>query len=331
LKRRRERARDSEGKAMKGFKPMGRSMSHGFRYPASMGFTGSTGGVQQVSGYTRRFATGGFVRQDNPREKVEGGIDPGRATVSRSRPSSNLDQQAGGRSPLRPGYRKGGKATLVKGALSKVRDAIRNRGVDPRNTHATLPAESTSAGRKAARTSAVKRAMKGAAANPGVDPQDSHATQAAKFAENAQRRGRDYGSGGGVKKKFAEGGKVGLLKKALESAKKPWSIEAHMEHLRRRDRMDRRIANDPLLKGERRTTPDRRTRTHPVPKEVEDAVTRKMLETFKRRGGAVRYQKGGGVSAEEAKHIAERVVGTHVRYPAPEGHKGFAKIYPARR
>jgi hypothetical protein len=100
---------------MKGFKPMGRGMSQGFRYPANMGFTGSTGGVQQVSGYTRKFATGGFVRQDNPREKVTSGIDPGRATVSRSRPSSNLDQQSGGRSPLRPGYRRGGALSKADG------------------------------------------------------------------------------------------------------------------------------------------------------------------------------------------------------------------------
>jgi hypothetical protein len=186
---------------MKGFKPMGRGMSQGFRYPASMGFTGSTGGVQQVSGYTRKYATGGFVRQDNPREKVKGGMDPGRATVSRSRPSTNLDQEAGGRSALRPGYRRGGKVAVAQGALAGIKKALSTRGVDPRNTHAALPAASTGAGRKASRTAAVKRAMKGAAANPGVNPRDSHGAQAKKFEQNAQRRGRDFRSGGGVKKK----------------------------------------------------------------------------------------------------------------------------------
>jgi hypothetical protein len=185
---------------MKGFKPMGRGMSQGFKYPQSMGFTGSTGSVQQVSGYTRKFATGGFVRQDKPREKVTSGIDPGRATVSRARPSTSLDQQAGGRSPLRPGYRGGGKVSVAQGALAGIKKAMSTRGVDPRNTHAALPAESTGAGRKASRTAAVKRAMKGAAANPGVNPRDSHMTQARKFEQNARRRGRDFRSGGGVKK-----------------------------------------------------------------------------------------------------------------------------------
>jgi hypothetical protein len=247
---------------MKGFKPMGRGMSHGFKYPTNMGFSGSTGTVTSVAGYTRKkFATGGFVRQDNPREKVTSGIDPGRATVSRARPSNNLDQEAGGRSPLRPGYerggvmrkgagqisekegqrmrdaarraarseagvedtnpfsrlrgagqisekeaallrkRDGGKIGVTRGALSSLRSALRNRGVDPRNTHATLAPKSTAAGRKAAVTGSVKRAMKSAASNPGVNPKDSHPTQSAKWQANAQRRGNPgYRKGGGVKK-----------------------------------------------------------------------------------------------------------------------------------
>jgi hypothetical protein len=37
------------------------------------------------------------------------------------------------------------------------------------------------------------------------------------------------------------------------------------------------------------------------------------------------------VTATEAKRIAERTVGEHVRYPAPKGHKGFEKIIAQRR
>jgi hypothetical protein len=320
---------------MKGFKPMGRGMSSGFKFPSGMGFTGSTGAVTNVSGYTRKkFAAGGFVRQDNPREKVESGIDPGRATVSRARPSSNLDQQAGGRSPLRPGYREGGKATVARKAVSGLRGVLR-RGVDPRNTHAALPPTSYAAGRRKSVTTAASRAMKNAAADPGVNPRDSHATQAAKFEANAKRRG--YGGGGGVKKKFAEGGKVGLLKRALAAAgaKKPWTVEGHLEWQRQRDAMDRAADRRAVP----RATLDRRSteRVKPVPKAKEDAVTRAMLEDpewskfAKHAGGTIRYASGGGVSAAEAKRIAESVVGTHVRYPAPKGHKGFEKIYPGRR
>jgi hypothetical protein len=114
---------------MKGFKPTGYGPSSGFKYPARMGFTGSTGNITQVSPYTRRlaksyvqpqkFAEGGFVRQDSPRMKSDVIGDQGSALTKRAKPYNALDQESGGKSPLRPGYKKGGMAKK-RGALMQM-------------------------------------------------------------------------------------------------------------------------------------------------------------------------------------------------------------------
>jgi len=91
---------------MKGFKPSGYGPSAGFKFPASYGFTGSTGAYTNVQPYVRMkpraFKDGGYVS-----EKVG---DAGHALVQRDRPYTNEDQQSGGKTPLRRGFKKGGKA-----------------------------------------------------------------------------------------------------------------------------------------------------------------------------------------------------------------------------
>jgi hypothetical protein len=108
---------------MKGFKPVGPGPSVGFRFPASMGFTGSTGSLTNVSPHVRRkaFANGGFVRQDNPRMTRAVVGDSGSALVRRSTPTTQLDQESGGRSPLRPGFKRGGNARVKKADGGDVR------------------------------------------------------------------------------------------------------------------------------------------------------------------------------------------------------------------
>lgn len=90
---------------MKGFKPSGYGPASGFKFPASMGFTGSTGAYTNVQPYVRRaaraFKDGGYVSQTVG--------DQGHALVQRSRPYTNEDQESGGKSPLRRGFKKGGK------------------------------------------------------------------------------------------------------------------------------------------------------------------------------------------------------------------------------
>lgn len=80
---------------MKGFKSMGKS----FGFPTSAD-TGHSGGSTLVRSYVRakpmpKFAKGGVV---------------GNSAVQRSKPVTEFDSQHGGKGPLAPGYRKGGKA-----------------------------------------------------------------------------------------------------------------------------------------------------------------------------------------------------------------------------
>jgi hypothetical protein len=130
-----------------------------------------------------------------------------------------------------------------------------------------------------------------------------------------------------------------------ERMRGPWTPEGNLEFERRLSQMERRAASPPAPQAaERRTGVERRSseRTKPVKKEIVgfarprtdpdigDTGVLKKLRTWQARG-VVPKKRGGSVSAAEAKRIAERVVGEHVRYPAPKGHKGFEKIYPARR
>ncbi len=101
---------------IKGFRPTGFGTKSGFDFSAKRGFTGSTGSVTSVASYTRRkgYATGGFVKEGY-QPKVEQVGDSGHATVQRSKPTTNLDQESGGKTPLRPGFKKGGKAKKSAG------------------------------------------------------------------------------------------------------------------------------------------------------------------------------------------------------------------------
>lgn len=119
---------------MKGFKPTGYGPREGFHFPASHGFTGSTGNVTNVSPYTRRlakphikpqaFAEGGYVRQT-------GSLDEGSSMVRRARSYNNADQESGGKTPLRPGYKKGGstkKKVMKKADGGHVAQGSSNKG-----------------------------------------------------------------------------------------------------------------------------------------------------------------------------------------------------------
>lgn len=107
---------------MKGFTPMKCGYKRGFDFPKSFGFSGSTGNVTLVSGYKRqKFAKGGAVKREGRMTVTKLG-DVGNAAVVRTKPVTNLDQQYGGRGPLRPGYKTGGwiaGATKNKGALHR--------------------------------------------------------------------------------------------------------------------------------------------------------------------------------------------------------------------
>lgn len=116
---------------MNGFKPTGFGPKAGFHFSPKMGFTGSTGSVTHVSPYVRRkgFASGGFVREDSPRMTTENVGDTGSALVRRARPFSEQEREAGGRSPLRPGFKNGGR--LAK-TLKKMHKAGGGKVMQPK-------------------------------------------------------------------------------------------------------------------------------------------------------------------------------------------------------
>lgn len=100
---------------MKGFTPMKNGRTEGFQFPRNFGFTGSSGKVTVVDGYTRRkFADGGAVRKEGRMTVTKLG-DVGHATVPRGKPTTAEDQASGGRGPLRAGYKKGGRMHKATG------------------------------------------------------------------------------------------------------------------------------------------------------------------------------------------------------------------------
>lgn len=105
---------------MKGFKKTGNGPRYGnFSFSSRTGFSGSTGKVQNVKGYTRKvakhnFATGGAVKV----------ADPGSSVVRRGQPVTQFDAQHGGKGPLRAGYAEGGKVATVGAAIKMVKQLM---------------------------------------------------------------------------------------------------------------------------------------------------------------------------------------------------------------
>jgi hypothetical protein len=100
---------------MKGFKNTTR-MKSGFSFPSKFGFSGSTGTTQSIASYTRR----------KPLRKAQGGavstggrVNTGSALTARTEPTTDLNREGGGRSPLRPGFSKGGSAADKRMGYSK--------------------------------------------------------------------------------------------------------------------------------------------------------------------------------------------------------------------
>lgn len=250
---------------MKGFKPTGYGPSAGFKFPASYGFTGSTGAYTNVQPHVRHkpraFKDGGYVS-----EKAG---DPGHALVQRDRPYTNEDQQSGGRSPLRRGFKSGGKMRKarggpVRGALSSMVGKAKQQQMMKAPAPKPMPATG----------------MKG------------------KFAA---------ADGGRVVYGSSSKGFLSDLGKTLASpAQIPRIVSDAMKNK--------------LKSTQEEVATDKRRRI--------DRIADGMASNYSRGGKAKRmgYAKGGGVSAGQAKKIAERTVGEHVKYPAPKGHKGLGAM-----
>lgn len=95
-----------------GFKHTGRGPRMGHSFSPKAGFTHSGTNKQNVKGYTRsapkaKFASGGMVTAPMASSSS--------ALTRRTKPVTGFDKEAGGRSPLRPGFNMGGKACYAEG------------------------------------------------------------------------------------------------------------------------------------------------------------------------------------------------------------------------
>jgi hypothetical protein len=271
---------------MKGFKPTGYGPSAGFKFPARFGFTGSTGAYTNVQPYVRvkprAFKNGGYVSESVP--------DPGHATVQRSRPYTEEDRESGGKTPLRSGFKDGGKIPAKKMA---------------KTANSTM--------RKRAGLAKMRKADGGAVMSA------SPLTQLNRMRRKPPRPP----SASTVKEKFAaDGGRIARG----SSAKGFWASLGDTPKLLSsvaenavNDIKRKMSAGQRTVEGANESIDERVSR---------DAGSKPMASNYSRGGKMKRmgYAMGGGVSAGEAKKIAQRTIGEHVRYPAPKGHKGLGKM-----
>lgn len=349
---------------MKGFRSTGYGPSAGFKFPARMGFTGSTGAYTNVAPHTRRkaFAGGGFVRQDTPRMTEEMVGDTGSAMVRRGRPFSDQEAEAGGRNPLRRGFKDGG-GNWIKGAI-KHPGAFKKKAKAAGMSTQAFASKVTKGGSTASAT--TKRQASLAKTLGKMHKADGGAVMGASpLAALKQMRRKpprpDVASG--MKGKFAaaDGGPVDKVEKPTytqafkDRFREMFGLAAPSTGLARNaaDKISGRQKQiddivDSAQTGKKNYSRGGKMKRMgyamggvPMPtgyapvmrapliqaRPTMMATPRMPMRTAMRsKGGMTRYADGGGVSVAQAKQIAQRTIGDHVRYPAPKGHKGLGAM-----
>lgn len=369
---------------MKGFKPTGYGPSSGFKFPSRMGFTGSTGHITTVSPYTRRkFASGGFVRQDNPRMQEDSIGDQGSALVRRARSSTALDQESGGKTPIRPGFKRGGAcmsdggnwiagATKNKGALHRALGVPEGQKIPAKKLAKAAHSDNPKMRKRAALAktlgkmhkadggdvklprrktpytfgqslravpefvgtlpSMIKDAIVDAGRRKLSDVQQDVAdTKRRRIDSIVDADAGNYARGGKAKRMGYQGGGLStmfgrVLAQKANNQRPPVTQQMIMSRaprvlMRSSGGKAKRMGyanggrRDGLVTERAPPPPPKKEPTTPA-KPFPPAAT--IKEKF--------YARGGGVSVKQAKEIAERTIGDHVRYPAPKGHKGLEKV-----
>lgn len=345
---------------MKGFKPTGFGPNAGFKFPTRFGFTGSTGAYTTVSPYVRRkgFATGGFVREDNPRMKEESIGDQGSALIRRKRSSNNLDQESGGKSPIRPGYKKGGKAHGALGMAfgkkkpmrkadggpvsadekKKTDDAIRRNRLESMEEAGMLSdadraalermraMEAQKPPVKKAGGGYIERTAKGPIRHNAYTLGESVKAVPGALKEAARAMVSGVRNAMSNRQRTVEGRNVSVEESAAEAQSGRHDLASNYAKGGKAKRMGYQSGGVGFAPQRVMPQPQARPMMR-APAMPPRALMRSKGGKMKRMG----YATGGGVSAGEAKKIAERTVGEHVRYPAPKGHKGLEKVMPKRR
>lgn len=204
---------------MKGFKHTGRGPKSGFSFPSKAGFTHSGTNKQNVKGYTRvapkkKFATGGMVTAPMSSSSS--------ALTRRTKPVTGFDKEAGGKGPLRPGFKAGG---MIKGIPDF--EEVHN----PIKAHKHLPeTEGYNKGGKACYAEGGKVATTGAAIKMmkelmkrGNSAEDAASKAARRYGVSPSSVKAPVGptGGGGMpaeKQMLARGGMAGMVNRAATAA-----------------------------------------------------------------------------------------------------------------
>jgi hypothetical protein len=324
---------------MKGFKPTGFGPMAGFHFPSKMGFTGSTGMVTPVAPYVRRraFANGGFVRQGDM--KTENVGDQGSALVRRKKAYAQWQDDVGAHSSLLPGFKDGGHnwikgAIKHPGALHKALGVPEGKKIPAKKMAKAAHSSNPTMRRRAALAKTLKKMHK--ADGGAVDeyekptymqafkdrfkeflrvsaPRTGMARQAADKITGRQKQIDDVVDQAVTgKKNYARGGKMKRMGYAMGGV----PMTGYAPTMRR-----------PMIQSPPMGAPSRMVATPRAP----------MTTMARAKGGMTRYAKGGAAHSDEAqdrpmmKRIAQEVIGEHVRYPAPKGHKGLGSMINAKR
>lgn len=205
---------------MKSFKHTGRGPRYGsFSFPSGAGFTHSGTNKQNVKGYTRsppkkKFASGGMVTAPMSSSSS--------ALTRRTKPVTGFDKEAGGKGPLRPGFKAGG---MIKGIPDF--EQVHN----PIKAHKHLPeTEGYNKGGKACYAEGGKVATTGAAIKMmkelmkrGNSAEDAASKAARRYgiAPAAVKASPGPTGGGGMpaeKQMLARGGMAGIVGRAATAA-----------------------------------------------------------------------------------------------------------------
>lgn len=292
---------------MKGFKDSTR-MKSGFGFSSKHGFTGSTGNVQSVKGYTRktpiRKATGGKVEgipvtKASPKDMVYDGDattigDQGNAAELRTKSITEFDKGYGGKGPLRPGFAAGGPVGMagpLRMAVAAQQQRPMMRTAIPRGPMARRPLMRAEGG---------KVPPKKPTPPPPPPPTDTNkGTTVGDILQGRKKQMEDLGLKKGGQVPMHLNLKKGALHKSMGISQ------------------DKKI---PVARLNKAANSDNEL----TRKRAQFAINARKWN-HKAEGGAV--HSDAAQDRPMMQKIAKQAVMKHVGTPAPKGHKGMGNLF----
>lgn len=336
---------------MKGFKPTGYGPSAGFKFPTSMGFTGSTGAYTNVSPYVRRkgFANGGFVREDKPRMKTDTIGDQGSAMVRRKRAYAKWQDDAGAHSSLLPGYKSGGrtmkkaKGGWIAGAIKKPGALHRALGVPegekiPAKKLAKAEHSKNPTMRRRANLAKTLKKMNKADGGDVRLPRRKSGYTLTESIKAIPGALREVFRSAPIEQKGERhiGGRQKQIDDYVDEANtgertaSRWARGGKAKRMGYRNGGMTQLIGRVMQQMQGRGAPARMPMPAPT---MQNQMMRRAAPAamMRAKGGRAKEHSDEAKDRPMMTKIAEEVVGQHVRYPAPKGHKGLEKAMRAMR